>query len=85
MKHTATQKERMVLSVLQDTMLHAECNQQECFTISILLVANLMLGILRDKVVPGGEAEMVESTMKTIRSAMEMYKRMGVQENKVQA
>jgi hypothetical protein len=85
MKHTTTDKERMVLQVLMDTMLHAECNQQQVYTISVLLMANVILGILRDRVVPGGDAEIINDTVKGIRSAMEMFRRVKAAEDKVSA
>ena len=39
MKHTATDQERMVLQVLQDTMLHAKLDQQQVYILVLLPTA----------------------------------------------
>lgn len=75
----------MVLQVLQDTMLHAKLDQQQVYTISIMLMANVLLGLLRDRVIPGGDAEIINDTVKGLRSAMEMFRRVKALEDKVQA
>jgi hypothetical protein len=81
MKHTMTAKERMVLDVLQETMLKAELTQQEMHTVSVVLLANLILGINRDKAI--AEGGLLDETVKSLRSAMEMLRRVKAEEDKI--
>lgn len=87
MKHTMTDREAKMLAdreakMLADVMqvvLDAHANPKETFLLVQVLMANVLLGIMRDRVV--SEPEILSVTMQGVKSAMAMLRRIKASED----
>jgi hypothetical protein len=81
MKHTMTERELKMLHDVQQIVLDANATSQETYLLVQVLTANVLLGIMRDRVVT--EDELIKATMVGVRNAMVMLRRIKTAEDKV--